>query len=168
MEKEIRCNIRWMIKSDMREVLEIESENFEFPWTLFDYVKCLKQRNSIGMVAVYDNRVVGFVIYELHKTRIHVLNFAVANDFKRRGVGSQMIAKLLGKLSPQRRTRIVLEVRESNLPAQLFFRAMGFEAVRILRDFYCDSPEDAYQFDWRYRSGQNKKLETVRVGDCCE
>ena len=30
------------------------------------------------MVAEYEDRVVGFMIYELHKTRIHVLNFAVA------------------------------------------------------------------------------------------
>jgi ribosomal-protein-alanine N-acetyltransferase len=35
-------------------------------------------------------------------------------------------------------------VRETNLPAQLFFRAAGFRAVTVLRDFYRDSDEDAY------------------------
>ncbi len=69
------------------------------------------------MVAEYEDRVVGFMIYELHKSRIHVLNFAVAEDCRRRGVGSQMIAKLAAKLSSQRRSRIVLEVRETNLAA---------------------------------------------------
>ena len=55
-----------------------------------------------------------------------------------------MIDKLVGKLSSQRRTRITLEVRETNLAAQLFFRASGFRATSVLRDFYDDSPEDAY------------------------
>ena len=86
------------------------------------------------MVAEHDDRVVGFMIYELHKTRIHVLNFAVAADYRRRGVGSQMIAKLTAKLSSQRRSRIVLEVRETNLAAQLFFRENGFRAVSVLRE----------------------------------
>ena len=97
-----------------------------------DFVRCLRQRNCIGMVAEYEDRVVGFMIYELHKSRIHVLNFAVAAAYQRHGVGSQMVAKLIAKLSPQRRSRIILEVRETNLAAQLFFRENGFRAISVL------------------------------------
>jgi ribosomal-protein-alanine N-acetyltransferase len=38
----------------------------------------------------------------------------------------------------------VLEVRETNLPAQLFFRSLGFRAISVLKDFYQDTTEDAY------------------------
>jgi ribosomal-protein-alanine N-acetyltransferase len=62
-----------------------------------------------------------------------------------------MISKLLSKLSAQRRTRVTLEVRETNLPAQLFFRANGFRAVSVLRNFYQDTPEDAYAMQYRWR-----------------
>ena len=62
-----------------------------------------------------------------------------------------MIDKLIGKLSHQRRTRIVLEIRETNLPAQLFFKECGFRAVSVLRDFYDDTPEDAYAMQYRYQ-----------------
>jgi len=103
------------------------------------------------MVAEHEERVVGFMIYELHKARIHVLNFAVAPPFRRKGVGSQMIAKLIGKLSTQRRSRIALEVRETNLDAQLFFRSNGFRAVSVLHSYYDDTPEDAYVMQYRYR-----------------
>jgi len=150
-KQDIRVHIRWMIRRDMPEVLAIETRNFEFPWSEEDFINCLRQRNCIGMVAEHDERVVGFMIYELNKTRIHVLNFAVADWFQRRGVGSQMIAKLISKLSAQRRSRITLEVRETNLPAQLFFRAMGFRAVSVLRQYYADTPEDAYLMQYRYR-----------------
>ena len=149
--QEVCVHIRWMIRRDMPEVLAIENRSFEFPWSDEDFIRCLRQRNCIGMVAEYDERVVGFMIYELHKNRLHVLNFAVRPEFRRRGVGASMIRKLIGKLSDQRRNRILLEIRETNLDAQLFFRDCGFRAISVLRGFYDDSPEDAYLMQYRYR-----------------
>ena len=141
-------HIRWMIRRDMPEVLEVEQQSFEFPWSDEDFIRCLRQRNCIGMVAEYDERVVGFMIYELHRNRLHVLNFAVRAEFRRRGVGQQMMQKLVSKLSHQRRSRIMLEVRETNLAAQLFFRKLGFRAISLLRAFYDDTPEDAYMMEY--------------------
>jgi [ribosomal protein S18]-alanine N-acetyltransferase len=151
-KEEVRVHIRWMIRRDMPEVLDIEGESFEFPWSEDDFIRSLRQRNCIGMVAEFEDRVVGSMIYELHKSRIHVLNFAVAPEFRRCGVGSQMLAKLTAKLSLQRRSRIILEVRETNLAAQLFFRENGFRAVSVLHGYYADTPEDAYIMQYRYRS----------------
>jgi len=45
----------------------------------------------------------------------------------------------------------VLEVRETNLAAQLFFKNQGFRAVTVLRDYYDDTPEDAYIMQFRCR-----------------
>jgi ribosomal-protein-alanine N-acetyltransferase len=149
-QSQLRVHIRWMIRRDMPEVLGIERHSFEFPWFEEDFIRCLRQRNCIGMVAEHGERVVGFMIYELHKTRLHILNFAVAAEYRRRGVGRQMIEKLIAKLSSQRRTRITLEVRETNLPAQLFFKAAEFRAVTVLRAYYEDSPEDAYLMQFRH------------------
>jgi ribosomal-protein-alanine N-acetyltransferase len=159
-KQEVRVHIRWMIRRDMPEVLATEVESFEFPWLEEDFIRCLRQRNCIGMVAEHEDRVVGFMIYELHKSRIHVLNFAVAESFRHRGVGSQMIAKLIAKLSTQRRSRIILEVRETNLDAQLFFRENGFRAVSVLRSYYADTPEDAYAMHYRFRSEQAEAFDT--------
>jgi ribosomal-protein-alanine N-acetyltransferase len=150
-DTEGKVHIRWMIRRDMAEVLEIEQTSFEFPWQEEDFVRCLRQRNCIGMVCEHDDRVVGFMIYELHKTRLHILNFAVASQYRRRRIGRQMVDKLAGKLAAARRSRILLEVRETNLAAQLFFKACGFRAVSVLREFYEDSPEDAYLMQYRYR-----------------
>ena len=148
---EVRTHIRWMIRRDMPEVLAIEAGSFEFPWLEEDFIRCLRQRNCIGMVAEHDDRIVGFMIYELNKSRIQVLNFATAPVYRRRGVGTQMIQKLIGKLSSQRRTQVSLEVRETNLAAQLFFRDNGFRAISVLRNYYDDTPEDAYLMQYRYQ-----------------
>jgi ribosomal-protein-alanine N-acetyltransferase len=148
-KEQVRVHIRWMIRRDMPEVLQTEQESFEYSWTEEDFLRCLRQRNCIGMVAEQGERVVGFMIYELHKAKLHILNFAVHPQHRRGGVGAQMVAKLISKLSSHRRTRITLEVRETNLPAQLFFRAQGFRAVRVLRAFYEDSGEDAFLMQYR-------------------
>ena len=141
---QVRVHIRWMIRRDMPEVLAIEHTSSEFPWCEEEFLRVLRQRNCIGMVAEYGERVVGFMIYELHKNKLHVLNFAVHPDFRRQGVGRQMVAKLVGKLSSHRRTRIALSVRETNLSAQLFYRIQGFRALEVVREFYQDTGEDAY------------------------
>ncbi len=156
---EVRVHIRWMIRRDMPEVLAIEGSSFEFPWLEDDFIRSLRQRNCIGMVAEYEDQVVGFMIYELHKSRIHVLNFAVTPEYRRSGVGSQMLAKLTAKLSTQRRSRIILEVRETNLPAQIFFRENGFRAVSVLHSYYSDTPEDAYIMQYRYRPERQTAVE---------
>ena len=148
-KEQAHVHIRWMIRRDMPEVLQTEADSFEFAWTEEDFLRCLRQRNCIGMVAEQNEKVIGFMIYELHKVKLHILNFAVHPQFRRLGVGAQMVGKLVGKLSSHRRTRITLEVRETNLPAQLFFRSLGFKAVRVLRGFYADSGEDAFLMQYR-------------------
>lgn len=145
-----RVDIRWMISRDMLEVLQIEHLSFKHAWTDEDFLRCLRQRNCISMVAEHGEKVVGFMIYELHKDKLHILNLAVHFAWRRQGVGSQMVAKLISKLSSHRRTRIALEVRETNLPAQLFFRDQQFAATRVFRCFYDDSGEDAFRMEYRY------------------
>lgn len=140
--------VRWMIRRDMADVLEIERESFEYPWSEEDFLNCLRQRNCIGMVAEHEGRVVGFMIYELFKAKLHVMSFAVASRLRRTNIGTQMIEKLINKLSQQRRQSISLEVRETNLAAQLFFQKQGFRATSVLRDFYEDTSEDAYQMEY--------------------
>ncbi len=154
---EMTVYIRWMIRRDMPQVLGIETGSFEFPWCEDDFIRCLRQRNGVGMVAEYNEEIIGFMIYELHKNRLHILNFAVCKAFRRRGVGHSMVRKLTRKLSQQRRNRILVEVRETNLDAQLFFRDSGFQAISILRDFYDDTTEDAYlmQYHFPYDNREN-------------
>ena len=138
-------HVRWMIRRDMPDVLRIEGRSFEFPWSEEEFIRCLRQRNCIGMVVENDcDKVVGYMIYELHKTHLYVLNFAVDVEARRSGVGRAMIDKLKGKLSSNRRSLVQLMVRERNLAAQLFFKSCQFKAVSVIRQAYEDTDEDGY------------------------
>lgn len=147
----IDAPIRWLIRRDMRDVLRIEDESFDCGWTEEDFLCCLRQRNCIGMVAEHNHSVVGFMIYELHKAQFNVLNLAVDPQYRNCGVGTQMMDRLIDKLvnGANRRTRIELEVRERNLPAQLFFQKCGFRAEHVVRDGYENPTEDLYVMRYR-------------------
>jgi [ribosomal protein S18]-alanine N-acetyltransferase len=150
--------IRMLLRRDMQEVLEIERLSFGFPWSDEDFLRVLNMGavNACVYEAPHRGRetfppLYGYMIYELHEKRLHLLNFAVHPEFRSLGVGRAMVDRLLGKLNQQRRNRITLEVRERNLDAQLFFSLMGFRAVTVLRSWYADSDEDAYLFQFRLK-----------------
>jgi ribosomal-protein-alanine N-acetyltransferase len=138
-----------MIRRDMPDVMGIELASFEYAWTEDDFLRCLRQRNCIGMVAERGDAIAGFMIYELHRTRLHLLNFAVHPGVRRAGIGGLLVSKLVYKLCSHRRQKITLAVREGNTAAQMFFRAHRFQAAKVLRGYYEDSGEDAYQMEYK-------------------
>jgi len=157
---EIKLEIRWLILRDMPEVLEIERSCFEYAvWTEEDFLCCLRQISCIGMVAEHDHNIVGFMVYELHKMKLRIINFAVDPTEQRRGIGGQMIRRLVEKLIQQRRKKIVLEVNENNLSAQMFYKSQGFLAKHVLNDFYVieDGFENAYFMEYNI-SNENSNI----------
>lgn len=153
----MEVHIRWMIKADMPEVVEMERNNAFSPWyeefvdmvdpTVFlerRILKYLRQRNCIGMVALYKNTVVGFMIYELTNNKLHLTTLTVGESYKQRYIGTKMIGKLLSKLSNQRRSKLIVDIRETNTIAIRFLSTLGFKAVGVERDYY--GFEDAYTF----------------------
>jgi len=146
----IRVNVRWMIKKDINRVLDIEEESFEFPWSINDFFECLNHKKNLALVAEHDGQVIGFMIInrfafiDRHiEFIIHLLNFAVHPDWRKRGVGKQMISELIADL-PKRPglKKIIAKVREKNLDAQLFLKKLKFRAVRIIHDCYEECPEE--------------------------
>ena len=147
---EIPVQIRYLVIRDLPQVLAIEQTCFEFPWTEEEFRQCLQHHpNCLGIVAEHEGRVVGFAIYETPKSRIFITNIAVDPEFQRHNVARQMVQKLVERMIYQRRHKIVIEIRETNLSALLCFRALGFRASTVLKNFYEDQSEDTYVLQYR-------------------
>lgn len=135
-------HIRWMIRRDMQDVLDIETASFEPPWDEQDFIRCLRQRNCIGMVAESnDERIAGFMLYELHKSRLRVLNAAVNPADRFKGVGVALCEKLKSKLSNQRRNKIEIDIPETNLDALMFLKSQGFVSSKSKKTASKDGSE---------------------------
>lgn len=129
--------IRWMIRCDMPAVFEIENRSYRDPWTEEDFLCELRQRNCIGLVVETDREhVVGFMVYEIWKRCLRLLNLAVHPDARRLGLGTDMVGNLKSQLSSKRRHTITLEIVEWNTAGHLFFQSQGFRAVDVMREFY--------------------------------
>lgn len=143
-------HVRWMIRPDLRYVLPIERDGFDNPMDEEDFLRCLRKRNCIGMVAESQaGGILGYMVYELRRDRIQVLSLAVALRFRRLRVGATLVDKLKYKCCSHRRERLSLLCRDSNAAAHLFFRACGFKAKGVLRNWYDDSGDEAYVFEWK-------------------
>lgn len=136
-------DFRFLIRRDLDVVLSIERVSFEFPWTEEDLIRTIRKRDCIGMVCEIGDQVLGYMIYALDKSKMELINFAVHPNYRRKGVGSAMLERLIAKLSYQRRNRIEMRVMETNMPALLFFRSNGFEATRVIRKAYIPTDVDA-------------------------
>lgn len=144
---QIAVHIFWMIQRDMPEVLAIENAHCAST-TEKELLARLRRRNVIGMVAEHGEKILGFMIYELHKKWIGINHFAVHQDYLRQGIGEQMMNKLKSKLTIERRNRIKIIVRETNLDGRLFLRAEDFVALKTLRENYRDMREDVYLMEY--------------------
>jgi len=121
-------HVRWMVRRDMPEVLEIDGG----VWTDEDFIRCLRQQNCIGrVVEVDDGMLVGFMVYELFKTRYELRRFdgtavawkALADD-------------LYMKLKTNRRNNVLWWVPEGDLELQVFLRGEGWLAVDTKKGYY--------------------------------
>ena len=156
---ELDISVRWLIRRDLLEAIAIENNSFEDPIDEQEMIDLLRQRNIAGVVAEKDSLILGFMIYELNKSSFHLAHLAVAKECRRAKIGSKLVQYLEQKLSCNRRYLIVVNVPETNLGAQLFFKSLGFKASYI--DYRLPEPE--YQMIYEVSKDYFKELSLMEI-----
>jgi ribosomal-protein-alanine N-acetyltransferase len=148
--------LRWLIAADMPAILEIAAAGFDYPWLEKDFQQALQISSVIGLVAERENRIVGYVIYEICHDGIALLNLAVAKHARGTGVGRALVAKLVSKLPNDGHGALTAIVNERDLAAQLWLKALGFEATHVLHGHFDDRPDDPADdgYSFRYLIGE--------------
>lgn len=134
------------------EMLEIEHELFEFPWTRGEFRVLVEDRRCPCYAAWHQGSIVGYIIFSRLPSETHIITLAVTKQFQRRGVGKKLINELNELLEGREELserRVTINVRETNLTGQLFLRACGFQAIEILRKHYNTVEEDAYLMEYK-------------------
>ena len=76
------CLVRWMIRRDRPEVLDIEAASCLVPWSDEDLGRVMRGRSAIGLVVELHGRIVAFTVFELGTRRLTVHKLAVAPDHR--------------------------------------------------------------------------------------
>ncbi len=149
-DTQLVASIRDMLRDDLTEVMEVERASYDEPWNTGEMVYQFNKANGRGFVAEFGGRVVGFLLYTFERNFFCVLDIAVDPEFRRLGVGSLLLHKLMAKLRVRRQRRIGLMVGGECLGAHHFFRSNGFLATDVIhaRHRKADTDEDAYAFEY--------------------
>ena len=133
-------------REDLPAVLEIERRSFSHPWSLEAFVDEIRQAHSRLLLVWHENgdrsTLVGYVCRWIVAAEVQILNIAIHPDWRRRGIGRELVEAVLEEAREEGAARVTLEVRRYNNPAIGLYERLGFRRVGERRNYY-GAGEDA-------------------------
>jgi ribosomal-protein-alanine N-acetyltransferase len=151
-------SIEPMRERDLIDVVEIEETSGLNRWGYDAYRRELfTNPNSIMIVArnlVPGPGVIGFFAGWIVEDELHVNNVASHREYRRIGVGRNLMEAAIDEAGRRSVAFVILEVRASNEAAQLLYRDLGFRIVGRRREYYRLPTEDALVMKLKFRKGE--------------
>jgi ribosomal-protein-alanine N-acetyltransferase len=96
-------------------------------------------------VVTLDKEIIGYGIVMLSPGEAHILNICVDPDYQGKGLGRFLLRHLVKKSKQTDIDMVLLEVRRSNVNAQLLYQSEGFHELGVRKGYYPadDGREDA-------------------------
>jgi len=132
-----------MRPEDLDEVIAIEQVCFPSPWPRQIFEMELKSKRSFKRVSRIGGVIAGYIIAWMIYDEGHILNIAVHPEFRRRGIGENLMRDCLDYFSEKGAKYAILEVRRTNTGAIKLYEKLGFRSIGIRRGYYNDTGEDA-------------------------
>lgn len=128
--------VRKFNPNDLKRVFEIENMSFDQSYGINMFQQLYEM--GIGFLVAEDNGyVVGYVMFWIkYEYQGHIISIAVDKNYRRRGYGTEMLAKAISILSLLKIDAIYLEVNENNEGAVEFYKSFNFKIDRIVPNYY--------------------------------
>ncbi|MFC2947546.1 ribosomal protein S18-alanine N-acetyltransferase [Virgibacillus sediminis] len=138
------CNIRKMETGDVEAVMEVERASFSTPWTTdIFYQELIDNRHAHYFVIEINQKIVGYAGIWVVLDDAQITNIAIHPEYRGKKMGQKLFQYLLQQTAMMGVTRLSLEVRKSNLPAQRLYRKFGLVPGGVRKNYYTDNQEDA-------------------------
>jgi len=136
-------DVRTLRPGDLDAIDEIERRAYPTPWSRSMFAGELSKPSGICLGAFQGEDMLGYLIVARYVDAWHVMNVAVDEPFRGRGVASQMLEQLFERTDDDVERGYTLEVRVTNDTAIALYRRLGFVETGIRRGYYTDNREDA-------------------------
>ena len=136
-------DVRTLRPGDLDAIDEIERRAYPTPWSRSMFAGELSKPSGICLGAFQGEDMLGYLIVARYVDAWHVMNVAVDEPFRGRGVASQMLEQLFERTDDDVERGYTLEVRVTNDTAIALHRRLGFVETGIRRGYYTDNREDA-------------------------
>lgn len=131
-------------EDDLHDVLQLANDALDEDYDGGLFLHFARMHPEAFHVAVSGDEIVGFVMGTVQRAyEARILALAVADAWRRQGVGSQLTERFLTAFRQHGVERITLEVRVTNDPAIELYESLGFEEDGRIENYYNDG-EDAY------------------------
>lgn len=132
-----------MNESHVGQIAELEKSCFNDPWSKKSIASELNNKLSLWLVAVDGETVIGYVGSQTVLGETDMMNIAVHPDYRKQGIGTELILELIRELSARGSHSLMLEVRASNEPAISVYAKLGFSEIGRRKNYYRNPKEDA-------------------------
>jgi ribosomal-protein-alanine N-acetyltransferase len=136
-------DIRRLTLTDLDAIEEIERVSYPTPWSRSMFAGELAKPASLCLGAFEGEQLAGYLIISRYVDAWHVMNIAVAPQFRRRGIATALLEQLFELTADGSRRGYTLEVRVSNDGAIKLYERLGFTGRGVRRGYYTDNREDA-------------------------
>jgi len=136
-------DLRKLELHDLNDIERIERESYPTPWSRSMFDAELRKPSSLALGAFTADELLGYAFVSRYVDAWHVMNVAVANAYRRRGIASALLERLFDVTATDPKRGYTLEVRVSNTGAISLYEQLGFEARGVRRGYYTDNREDA-------------------------
>ncbi len=134
-----------LAEMDLPVVADLEAASFSTPWTAEQYAAVLRQGGCAIFGAFDGLNLAGYIAVGMRPAigEMEEYNIAVAESFRRQGIGKKLLRLALEAAAINGATRAILEVRIGNAAALALYRSLEFEQVGVRAGYYHDTGEDA-------------------------
>lgn len=132
---QLYISVRLMEDEDLADIMRIERNCHEFPWSEGIFQDCLNSGYHC-LVAESDYNIVGFAVLLFGAEEAHLLNICVEPHARKQGVAKRLLSDICDTVQRERVTELFLEVRASNSSAINLYSSMGFNQVGLRPDYY--------------------------------
>lgn len=113
------------------------------PWTKKQFYSFFDQSHHCYVLSKHGETISGFLLLSICFEEAEIELIGVSTEHQREGFGHSLLKEGLELLKEKKVERLLLEVRESNKSAQLFYEKMGFRELGRRKNYYHKPQEDA-------------------------
>lgn len=122
----------------------IESECFSDPWSVKAVEGQLLSKQNISILREEEGKAVGFALGTEVCGEAELYRIAVLNEYRRKGIGEELMSAFINECKNRSAEKIFLEVRSRNIAAITLYKKFGFEEISVRKHYYDD--DDAVIF----------------------
>lgn len=131
-----------MTISDFENISPILTSDFDDFWSCKTLQSELNNPNSYYIVAKLNAEIVGFAGIWKSVDDVHITDIVVKKDFRKKGIGSLLLEKLISLTKELKFKELTLEVNSNNEPAKKLYLKFGFKELGIRKRYY-NNTDDA-------------------------